>query len=275
MEESFNKEDELNNLRIENEIKKMKLSLEHGAEFFSPSDKKLPPELESQWLNQVQQFEDAYEKSNRVLIYDLLEKPVYKPVVEISDTEIKFELKKITNLLGQKGIGIDTICKVDERELYRFITEELFKKETNDMMIEGMSYNFIYEEFHPNHEHDIKTRCKEFTDILLNKKIHLNPSLMAISDEIYTEEGIIKPEDAVKKLEAFRESFSSFKLQDFQITTLKIDEDKASVSVDLKYTGVIENSKEKKTFSGTGIFNLKCEYDYWCINKINLPGISI
>jgi len=270
-----NKEEELNNLRIENEIKKMKLSMEYGASFFSPFETKLSPEQEAQWLDHVQQFEDAYGKSKRILIYDFLGNPAYKPVVEIPECDIKSELKGIINLLNEKGIGLDTICKVDDRELYRFITEELFIEETDDMMIEGMMCNFIYEEFHPNHEHDIKNCCKEFADKLLNKMLLLNSSFMAMSDEIYSKEGIIKLEDAIKKLEAFREAFSSFKLQHYQVITLEIDEEKAVACVDLKYSGVLENSNDTKTFSGVGSFNLKCEYDYWCINRIDLPGISI
>ncbi|HVA99085.1 MAG TPA: hypothetical protein VNG53_09335 [Bacteroidia bacterium] len=85
-----NKEDELNRIRIENEIKKMKLSLEHGASFFSPSEKKLSPEQEGEWLNQVQKFEDSYTKSKRIVIYDFIEKPTYKPVNEIPEAKIKY-----------------------------------------------------------------------------------------------------------------------------------------------------------------------------------------
>lgn len=270
-----NKEDELNNLRIENEIKKMKLSLEHGASFFSPSENKLPPELEGQWLNQVQQFEDAYTNSKRILIYDFIGKPICKSVNKISEAEIKFELKKIIELLGQKGIAIDTICKVDDRELYRFITEELFLKEMDHMMIEGMTHNFIYEEFHPNHEHDIKSRCKEFIEELLNKEIKLNASFMALTDEMNTKSGIIKKEDAIKTMEVFREAFSSFILLHFKITSFKISEDMAEVFFDINYTGDIEGSNESKGFSGIGNFSLKCEYDYWCINKISIPGVPL
>lgn len=267
-------ENELNKLRIENEIKKMKLSLEHGANFLSGGTK-LSPELEGQWLDQVQKFEDSYATSKRILIYDFVERPAYKPVNEIPEAEINFELKNILNLLGQKGICIDTICKVADRELYRFITEELFLKEIDDITIEGMTHNFIYEEFHPNHEHDIKTHCNEFLEVLLNKKNNLNPSFMDMSNEIHCKDGIIKQEDVVKRMEAFRESFSSFRLQHFKITSLKVTSDIADVCFDINYTGVIEGSNESRSFTGIGNFMLKNEYDYWCINKINIPGVLL
>ena len=148
-------------------------------------------------------------------------------------------------------------------------------EETNDMMIEGMTQNYIYEEFHPNHEHDIATRCNEFITDILNKERKLNSNFIAISNEIHTDNGSINQEDFVRRLELFREAFSSFQLQQFMITALKIDEDKADVTFDINYSGIIEGAKENITFRDSGSFILKYEHDYWCINKINIPGIHI
>lgn len=268
-------EEELNKLRVENEIKKMKLTLGHGVNFPSTSENNLSPELESQWLDYIQKFEDSFAKNNCVKIYDFVGKPVFKLVDEISETEIEFELNRILNLLGQKGIELHTICEVSNRELYRFITEELLFEETNDMMIEGMTQNYIYEEFHPNHEHDLETRCNEFIADILNKERNLNSDFMAISNEIHTDNGSINQEDFVKRLELFREAFSSFHLQQFMITALKIDEDMADVSFDINYSGIIEGAKENITFKGSCGFKLKYEHDYWCITQINIPGIHI
>ena len=268
-------EEELNKLRVENEIKKMNLTLGHGVNFPSTSENNLSPELESQWLDNIQKFEDSIAKNNCVKIYDFVGKPVFKLVDEISETEIEFELNRILNLLGQKGIELHTICEVNNRELYRFITEELLFEETNDMMIEGMTQNYIYEEFHPNHEHDIATRCSEFIVYILNKERDLNSDYMAISNEIHIHDGFINQQDFVKRLEVFREAFSSFHLQQFMITALNIDEDKADVCFDINYSGIIEGENENIIFKGSGGFMLIYKHDYWCINKINIPGIQI
>ena len=56
---------------------------------------------------------------------------------------------------------------------------------------------------------------------------------------------------------------------------VEVLKDKADVFFDINYTGIIEGSNERKIFSGIGDFKLKCEYDYWCISKINVLGISI
>ena len=55
------------------------------------------------------------------------------------------------NILNKNSIQLDTICDVEEREIYRFVTEELFSHKMDNMRIPGMMACFIYEEFHPNH----------------------------------------------------------------------------------------------------------------------------
>lgn len=267
--------DKLNKIRIENEIKKMKLSLEHGAIFSSSDENKLPPELESQWLNHIQQYEDAFAESKLILVYDFIGNPTYKSVNEIPENEINIELNKIVNLLSKKGIVIDTICDVDDSELYRFITEELINEKMEDIKIEGMVHHYIYEEFHPNHEHDIKTLSKEFIDEILNINLKLNPNYISITDEINTKAGLIKKEEAVKKIEEFREAFSSFKLHHFNVISIKITEATADVCFDINYTGYMENSNEEIVFSGIGNFKLKHEYSYWWISKINIPQFCL
>ncbi len=268
-----NTEDNLNELRIDNEIKKIKLSLEHGATFFSSSEQKMPPSLEAAWLNQIQQFEDSYAKNKRISIFDFTESPICKPVDEISDHEMESKLNVVLDLLAQKNIAIDTICEVDDRELYRFVTEELFLEEIDDMMIEGMVHHFTYEEFHPNHEYDIERYCVEFTEAVLNKKAKLNFYFLAMADEIHTKDGLVKPEEVTRKLESFRDLFSTLELQHAKIISLKIENDEANVSLEISYIGISTGEHMQNVFSAVWSFMLKYEYGYWHINKISIEGV--
>jgi hypothetical protein len=138
-----------------------------------------------------------------------------------------------------------------------------------------MMHNYIYEEFHPNHENDIKTNCEDFIESLLTKNIGLSPVFLSMTEMINLNDGVIKEADAIKKMEAFREAFCSFELVKFKISSLNMSDDKTEVSFDLSYTGIIEGTNEMKAFSGPGNFGLIYEYNYWCINKINIPGISV
>jgi len=49
--------------------------------------------------------------------------------------------------------------------IYKFITEELFDHEMDDIMLPGFVHHFIYEEFHPNHEYDYAGTPKSLTTI--------------------------------------------------------------------------------------------------------------
>jgi hypothetical protein len=253
-------EDELEKLRMENEVKKMKLMLEHGAVFSEPSgDKTLDPLIENEFLKSVEAFENVYQDAERILLYDFIERPDFIPVKDVPDSQISAELERIMSILNKNGIQLDTICEVEEREIYRFVTEELFRHEMDNMRIPGMMNCFIYEEFHPNHEYDIREHSMYGIKSFLNKKTEFYTSFFSKEAE----------EDT--RLINFRNAFKSFSLKHFEITHLTFDEDKAFVRFDIDFSGKIEGSKEKQRFTGEGSVELVYRWDYWCIQTINFP----
>jgi len=272
-----NGEDQLNDLRIENEIKKIKLSLEHGGNFSAMSNIGLPPEIEGKWLDYIQQFEDEFAKRKTISVYDFVGQPDFIPVNDIPDAAIKDELDRIIVELNEHSVLIDTICEVDDRELYRFITEELFAEETNDMHIEGMRTCFIYEEFHPNHEHDIKNRCREFIEQVLDKDDDWTPKFLSLTEEITSGDILMTDQQAIKKLEAFRDSFSSFALDHFDFTSIILSpaKDAANVACEMSYLATLEGSIETMEFSGLGSFELQLSNDWWAISEVHLPGFPL
>lgn len=74
-----NNDDELNKLKIENEIKKMKLSLEHGANFLSSKENKLPPRSRQRPAGGLNfDFKKAaiFDRINRTLNHSMLIKKI-------------------------------------------------------------------------------------------------------------------------------------------------------------------------------------------------------
>ena len=67
-EENFNDDPE-QNLRIENEILKLKMQAERGA-LFGGNMQDLPPEMEAEFLKNVQQFEDSFDIAREITIYE-------------------------------------------------------------------------------------------------------------------------------------------------------------------------------------------------------------
>lgn len=276
--EEENEEDKFDDLEAENEFKKIKLALEHGMDLSKPlSDSGLPPEIEGQFLDYVQQWEDEMAKGKMILIYDLIGRPEYKPVADIADEDITAELERIIDILHTNSLHIDTISPVADRELYRFITEELFAKETNDIKIEGMMHCYIYEEYHPNHEHDIKNRCRELVEHITDKDKDDKQEPWSMADNVSYAGKEFTKEELSKKLIHFRDSFSSFSVQEMEFTAIHINEaiNEADVIAHIHYSGVIEGSHETLDFEGECRFGLKREDEWWVIDSFEIPGVVV
>jgi hypothetical protein len=247
-------------LRAANEEKKNKLIGQYGALFSDMStNNELPPEIESQFLDNILAFETNYDSSNRIPLYDFMGKPSYRKVDDLSDEEVTEELNRLTELLDSCQVALDTICDVADRELYRFITEELFLYEINDMHIQGMYTRFIYEDFYPNHEHDIREHSYDFIRSYLDK-----------DKDFYTYLLTSDAEKADWHLH-FRQAFSFFQLNSFSITGIDFDTEKAKVQFECDFVGKIEGSAESLHFIGSGELTLLCQWDYWSIDSIKLP----
>lgn len=256
------KADELEKLRMENELKKAKLILEHGAVFSELSGgSNISPVIENDFLKNIEEFEKSFKNVEQIALYDFIRKPEYIFVDIISDSDIGTELERLINILNENGINLDTLCDVEAREVYRFITEELFLHEIDNMRIPGMMTCFIYEEFHPNHEYDIRNHSIDGIKAFLNKK-----------SDFYKTFFTKKAEDD-PGLKHFRDSFKSFSIKKMDITDLSIEKENATVSFIIDFSATIEGNNEKQHYKGNGIIELVYWYDFWCIEKIHFPGV--
>lgn len=251
-----------NRLHIENEEKKRKIEAEFGAEYWGkPEDNELPLEIESQFLDNILAFENAWKDTKQITLYEFLGEPSYRKPEELKEDEVHDELNHLYALMEQHQICLDTICEVSEQEIYRFITEELFFKEKDDMQIPGMITHYTYEEFHPNHAYDIENYSTEFMISYLEKE-----------NDHYTNH---LSSEATKKAwhMHFREAFSSFDLKKFEITELTFDLEnkKSRVEFDCEFIAVVEGSAEKLLFNGKGTFQLVYQWDFWYVDSVEFP----
>ena len=254
-----NNEDEKDKLRFENELKKLKLSIEKGAVFSNPSgNNNLSPEIENEFLKHIEAFENAYENADLISVYDFIGRPEYVKDEDVPDHRISDALENMMNVLCENEIALDTLCEVDDRTLYKFITEELFLHKIDNIRIKGMITHFTYEEFHPNHDYDIREYCTDFIQSFLNK------------DQDYATHLTSEAEND-KYLLSFRDSFKSLTLKHFDIISITFNEKNASVRFNINFTGVIEESHETLDISGEGNIELLHMYDFWYIDKVQFP----
>jgi len=142
-------------LGTENELLKLKMIAEFGGDFVG--GEQLPPEIENQFLKQVMSFHRQHDASKLTTVYKFIGEPEYNHVNDLSDKEVAKELKQLLKLMNKNQVSLSALPEVLPRELYRFITQELFKMEMEDVRVRGWVNQFIYEEFYPNPKHEVRT----------------------------------------------------------------------------------------------------------------------
>jgi hypothetical protein len=258
-----NKDEDLPKLSLEeeNEFKRMKLSLEYDAVIPKIENSDLPPEIESQFLDHIMNFEAKHKNSKQITVYEKIGKPDFKPADTLNDLEIMEELSRIETVLHQHQMELNLLCEYEneERLIYTFITEELFHEEVDDFTLPAMITNFIYEEFHPNHEYDIENACSDFIWMFLK-----------IGNVFYTD---YHSKDLInhKELNTFRSLFEQFEIIHYQFDTITINGDTAVADFTINFWGKPIGIEEKMTYFGDGKMTFKHEYGYWQVQYLTLP----
>ncbi len=275
MKKNFSPKKSIDEQKFEVELKKIKLNLEFGMEFADLPDKNTLLEVESEFLDYIEQFEREYNKCKMVQVYEFIGKPEFPEPNKISPEQLSVELERLLDILSDNSIRVDTLCEVDDIEMYRFITEELLFVEMDDIRIAGMMHCYIYEEFHPNHDYDIRNYCTDFVETLFRKDTEFNLGFISLTENIETRSGLMNEQNFIKRIIDFRESFSSMTLHSFEITSVEINDSSAQASFLISYSMRIEGSCEEIIHCGDGKFGLVLKYDYWNISKVDIPGTPL
>ncbi|MBK6267342.1 hypothetical protein JKA74_20030 [Marivirga sp. S37H4] len=258
-------------IRQENEIKKLKLSAEFGANFYNSENTNLPADVESQFLNYIQQFEEAAARKESKKIKEVLGNPVFKPRESLTDEELKDELSKVLEFMDLYHINLDVIYEVNEREIYRFVTEELMEEQLSIFGVPGMTSCFIYEEFYPNHEEDIKRYSVEFLDSLFNKNFEFMHYNIAQKMQINGENTCA--ELFVEKAKDLMEKAGEIILPSSEIKSIHFNNDKAEVQCEIEFEKLNQYTVNKKQKVTAHLFYYN-DYNYWYINRIVLPELG-
>ncbi len=268
--------------KIDNELKKRDLTEKYGASFSNINDD-LSPEIENIWLNNIEEFEKQYEKAKLTTVWEYIGKPEYRKITEINESEISPRLNELFDLLDKNNISLDTICDVEEKELYRFITDELFEHEMDDMRIPGMTSCFIYEEFHPNAKNEIERAIDYFFRMTMAKMKNIGGEgydLLYIDEQNFCDidGNTIDKEKVIKSINTFLDSFDSLSIVTYDVKSLAINKEEEDACVDFHicYRGVFDGTAQYVEYKGDGSFKLHpSEYGGWSIYQIDMPGLKI
>ena len=264
-----NHEDEIQ--RALNDAKKQKLEERYGGRF-SSTGPDLPPEIEAEWLDNIEEFERQFEQAGETTVGKYIGDPVFKEFKDVAPEEFDVELDRVTEILASNNIEVHFDGSVPACVRYRFITEELLKEVMDDIRVEGMTQHFIYEEFHPNEKLDAGLEAEMFLRELLGHEAE--GRLLAFSNkELYGPDGSsLKPEQMLERVEAFRAGVAVFLEKEIGQAECTIEGENATVTIPLRWEGLKAETMEPVEMEGTANVRLRREDEQWCVVQASLPG---
>lgn len=123
-------------LRIENEIIKMKLMLEHGARFSSgEGSDMMDPALEHAFLKHVLAMEEAQKNGNNLTVFQKLGCPTDITAPEdLTEDEFPQALQQLQKRLSAHGIQVRPVEKdIAPEEFYRFLSKDLMEVKVHEI----------------------------------------------------------------------------------------------------------------------------------------------
>ncbi len=266
-------------LRLENELLKLKLQAETGADLYELSD--MPPEVENAFLNNILAFERQLDSMQEVPIFDILGRPADFPnEQELSDAEIDQQLDRLNDLMRDKGLEVGFGGQYDNRLKYKFITEELFQHETQQFDIPDMVNHFMYEEFHPNHKLSIEALVQEFPDSWLAQQ--LDPETWVLAETLDGSGKQYTKAEVLTRIHHIFDAFLSFDEGAAEITSIVFEEHPDDPAVQgtgyaegvISYDAQLE-SRETQEVKDTFRLDVALREGYWVINGIRMPGLLL
>jgi hypothetical protein len=272
-ENNLNPNDEAQ-LRLENEMKK--LNLEMDGAVFGYMGEDMPLDLEKQFLDNIMAFETQSKNETYMPLYKFLGDPFFLPFDVLPDEHLEQEFERLNDILQKHGVDLDFLCDYSLETKYRFITEEFLNHEISDMRIPGMINSFIYEEFHPNHKHDLTNDTERFFHSIMNlgsdfKSYFLSPRM------VMPNKGLVDKKMYEGRIEFFRERFhvlriNLLEIKKVAITDINEETKTARVDFELDYEGIATDKHRKVTSVDKGYLNFLYANDYWTINSIVFKG---
>lgn len=277
-EENFSDNPE-ENLRMQNKFLKMKMMAESGAVFGGSEE--LPPEIENQFLKNIIEFEKQNSTSVEKKVKDILGNPTFKAEKVLDDNAFDLAYNELNALLIKHSIQVDFSRERSNRFKYNFITDELFNSTTSLFPIKGMTIYFSYEEFHPDHEMDIKETTINFLDEFLERK--LNEETYYFEREITQPDGnIVAIEDYLKRFKTMFEATTSFENYSYKIENIHFDIKENNEELtgmgfsegSINYEIVFQNG-ERKIIDGPFKIYFIRTWDVWKISFFYLVGFNM
>lgn len=112
----------------------------------------LDEEDDDEFINKVEEFKKGHSKAKMITVYKKIGKPKYTELKKLDPKNLKDELRRLIVALDNYNIIVHSHGEYDDKEKYRFITEEIFKEFVDDDKKKHIT--FVYEDYHPEMDDD-------------------------------------------------------------------------------------------------------------------------
>jgi hypothetical protein len=274
MSENMHNPNDEAQLRLENEMKKLNFEMEGAVFGYMSND--MPLDLEKQFLDNIMAFESQSKNETYMPLYKFLGEPFYLPFDVLPDEHLEREFERLNDLLQTHGVDLDFLCDYPLETKYRFITEEFMNHEISDMRIPGMVNSFIYEEFYPNHEHDLTNDTESFFRSIMNLGSDFVSYFLSPIMEM-PNRGMVDKKMYEGRIAFFRDRFHLLRINLLEIKKVTINDlnevtKTARVDFELDYEGIATDKYRKVSSADKGYLNFLFADDYWTINSIVFKG---
>jgi len=254
----------------ENEVLKLKLKLEHGMEGMESDN--LPPEVENQWLKSICAFEEQYKNAKRTTVHEFLGRPSFRSLDTLKSEELSHELARIRNIMSTHNVELDVIAEYDDATIYQFITEELFLHEMDDMRVPGMVTHFIYEEFHPNHDYDLRRNSESFVTTILSRAWNREYDEGKLADRVGYSGKEFERSHISDIIITFQETQGHFDVEQFDIEEVIVDTEAGLAQVKAQLSAVSQDHTGEH-LTGPCDFHFVYKHAWWHIDAFQMPGM--
>lgn len=174
--------------------------------------------------------EPGYTLSKRFkTFHEYFGKPKFRPVDNISNEQMPSELNKLREVMKAHKVIITSYTEVPDRDLYRFITKELFSMLTTGNF--QSPTKLVYDEFHPNREYLIKKAASDFIRLIF--ETYLGPYRMN-----HQKHSLQNYKEIKRLLKTYEDNMG---LDFLEMDELSFDGDSACIIMELGFYGIMND----------------------------------
>ena len=186
-------------------------------------------------------------------------------------------MDELEKLMEEKWIVVDYLVEYPIRLKYEFLTEELFLHESSMFSMPGMTTHYIYEEFHPNHEYDIRRYSEDFINDWAGQKFNEYSSEFGM--KFISPGGVeIERDNVYQKFQWIFDSYQEFQDLEYKIETIQftLAEDGSGTGWSEGFVSynALQEDGETVHFEGSFKFEFLMKDTYWSIIYFTWPGFT-